>query len=150
MREITGAVDNESPAIVDLVPGGLPEIVCGRDTQYGYYQAAADPTGNWNWNPISRPGACGGRFAHAMGVGDVDGDGRMDIIDRSYWWQQPIDLAPGEPWQVRIWAGESYGVGGAQICVVDVDADGDSDLVTSLNCARLWSGLVRATLARSI
>ena len=31
MKEIADIVDNESPAIVDLLPGGLPEIVCGRE-----------------------------------------------------------------------------------------------------------------------
>ena len=114
MREITGAVDNESPAIIDLVPGGLPEIVCGRDTHYGYYQAGDDPLASWTWNPISRPGVCGGRFAHALGVGDVDGDGRLDILDRTFWWQQPENLSQGESWQMRRWAAESYGGGGAE------------------------------------
>ncbi len=132
-REITGAVDNESPAMLDLIEGGLPEIVCGCNGQYGYYQAGDDPTGNWTWNPISRPDACPGRFAHALGVGDVDGDGRLDVLDRLNWWQQPSSLAASEPWIVRRWAPEDYGSGGAQICVSDVDGDGDSDLVTSLN-----------------
>lgn len=133
MREITGAVDNESPALVDLVPGGAPELVCGRDSQYGYYQATDDPTSNWRWHPISAAGACAGRFTHSLGVGDVDGDGRLDIIDRTSWWQQPEDLLQDQPWRLRHWAAEPYGQGGAQICVGDVDGDGDADIVTSLN-----------------
>lgn len=131
MHSIAETIDNESPAIVDFVPGRLPEIVCGRGGQYGFYSAGTDATQTWNWTPVSRPGTCSGRFAHALGVGDVDGDGRLDILDRTSWWQQPQEIQAGELWQQRTWAPGNYGPGGAQIHVDDFDGDGDSDILSS-------------------
>ncbi|KAA5539716.1 c-type cytochrome [Roseiconus nitratireducens] len=133
IHEITAAVDNESPAIIDLVPGGLPEIVCGNETQYGYYSAGADATELWTWHPVSRPGTCAGRFEHALGVGDVNGDGRLDVINQAFWWQQPSTADEGQLWQRHRWAPPEQVGGGAQICVEDIDGDGDNDLVTSLD-----------------
>ncbi len=133
MHEITGSVDNESPAIVDLIPGGAPEIVCGNETQYGYYAAGDDATKSWTWHPISRPGACPNRFTHGMGVGDIDGDGRLDVLGKSDWWRQPESLDSGDLWESNTWNRQANYPGGAQICVGDLDGDGDADIVTSLH-----------------
>ena len=88
---IAPRVSNESPAWVDLIPGGLPELVCARDRAYGYYTADSmdDPTQPWQWVAISEPGTAFEPFGHGLGVGDIDGDGKQDIIDRQHWWRQP-------------------------------------------------------------
>ncbi|KLU03676.1 putative transmembrane protein [Rhodopirellula islandica] len=135
---IAPRVSNESPAWVNLIPGGLPELVCARDRAYGYYTADSldDPTQPWKWVPISEPGTAIEPFGHGLGVGDIDGDGQQDIIDRQHWWKHPDtedSATETNLWQRQTWIAQPYGGGGAQIHVHDFDGDGDSDLVTSKN-----------------
>lgn len=128
---VADEVANESPHFVDLIPGGMPEIVCGRSGSYGYFEAGPDPTQPWKWHAISLPGEAITPFGHGLGVGDLNGDGRLDILEKQFWYEQPEK--PGGLWEKHQWALESYGGGGAQILVHDFDDDGDSDIVTSLN-----------------
>jgi hypothetical protein len=65
-----------------------------------------------------------------LGLGDVSGDGRPDVLMAEGWWEQP---APGgeaaSPWKKHP---QAFGTGGAQMHAYDVDGDGDNDVITSL------------------
>ena len=128
--EIANPVGHEAPTLVDLIPGRLPELVCSRNTAYGYYQAGSDPLEPWEWHPVSVPGLTHQSFGHGLGVGDLNGDGRPDLIDRHSWWEHPSQPRHS-PWTQRPWTRSRF-PGGAQILIQDVDSDGDADIITSL------------------
>ncbi|MDA7915931.1 FG-GAP-like repeat-containing protein [Verrucomicrobia bacterium] len=127
---IASEVGCESPTLIDLIPGGSPEIACSKGKAFGYYQAGKDATKPWTWYAVSEEGVTPGRFGHGFGVGDLNGDGRMDLVDRMSWWEQPAKIGNGL-WTQHRWVAAPY-PGGAQILINDMDGDGDADIVSSL------------------
>ena len=124
------SVENESPTFTDLTGNGRPEIVCSRQGHFGYAGPdPADPTKPWKFVAISDQSA-GGRFTHGLGVGDIDGDGRMDLLEKSGWWRQPESLAGDPVWEKHPFAFSQ--AGGSQMLVTDVDGDGLNDVITAV------------------
>jgi hypothetical protein len=121
-------VDNESPAFADITGDGRPELVFHTGGVLGY--ATPNPAAaaeRWTFHPCSEPEQWG-QYQHGLGVGDVDGDGRCDLLMVGGWWRQPA--AGAARWAKQP---QTFGTqGGAQIHAYDVDGDGDQDVITSL------------------
>ncbi|GAA5506597.1 PVC-type heme-binding CxxCH protein [Novipirellula caenicola] len=131
-HQVLDRVDNESPAFVDITGDGKREIVCSQDGYFGFAEINSEtPEAPWHFRRISTQVA-GGRFTHGLGVGDIDGDGRLDLIEKNGWWKQPDSLEGDPLWQQHPFA-FSPGTGGAQMFASDVDGDGDNDVITSIN-----------------
>ena len=88
-HEVFHQVGNESPHFTNIVGNERPELVCTRDGFYGYATFDPDqPFQAWSFHPISEKVAPI-PFGHGLGVGDVNGDGRMDLLTKDGWFEQP-------------------------------------------------------------
>ncbi len=123
-------VDNESPTFADLTGDGRPELVCQQSGRFGWAEPdPRDPERPWTFHALS-PVLDLGKFTHGLGVGDVDGDGRTDLLERTGWWRQPQSLAGDPLWEKHA---VTFGTqGGAQMFAYDIDGDRDADVLTSL------------------
>jgi len=112
----------------DIDGDGKPEVLfTGPGMVMAYAKPdPANPTGIWKVHNISAPGLAG---PHGMGIGDINGDGRMDVVNSRGWWEQPANGAAEDPWNFHP---DSFGTGGAEMGVYDVNGDGLNDIVTAI------------------
>jgi hypothetical protein len=121
----------ESPAFVDVDGDGKRDIICNDITlkQVIWLKSpAAEADTLWQRFIISRePGRATHQYTHGLGWGDINNDGRNDVIIKNGWWESPVDVKDPD-WKFHE---ASLGDDCANMFVLDADADGDQDVLSS-------------------
>ncbi|MGV3761344.1 FG-GAP repeat domain-containing protein [Parapedobacter sp.] len=128
---IAEAASNESPAFVDVDGDGREDILCGDpNTGEMVWFRCPKEKGDTTWTRYvisgkDMPGTA--IFSHGLGFGDINGDGREDVVIKQGWWEAPAD--PKQPdW---VFHPADLGLDCAQMYVMDVNGDGYADVVSS-------------------
>jgi hypothetical protein len=136
-RQTVAITNNESPAYVDIDGDARRELVFGYSSdgnpssgqrRMALAKPGSNPTQPWSIRAFSAPAAPGsGQFSHGLGVGDMNLDGRKDVVTPQGWYEAPLN--PSQPsWTFHPL---SLGPDSGQMHVYDFDGDGDQDVLSS-------------------
>ncbi|MFN8857206.1 MAG: FG-GAP repeat domain-containing protein [Planctomycetaceae bacterium] len=153
-HEIWHSAANETPLFTDVTGDGKPDLVFSSETEglVGYLEIPAGEavTRKWNFvavNTDKRDPVPQGtppdkfptgtfRYYHGLGAGDVNRDGRVDILIPHGWWEAP----PREQLGKGVWKwhplnltpdGKPGYLPASDMYTEDLDLDGDADILMS-------------------
>jgi dienelactone hydrolase len=119
--------NSETGRLVDLLGDGTPVLLPNGATFAAWWELRRQPkpgggfTPEWIRHDLPRELA-----GHGLGAGDINGDGRMDVVGRHGWAEAPKDPRTGR-W---VWHPDfDLDAASIPILVVDVDGDGLNDIV---------------------
>ncbi len=143
-HSIFDVTDNESPTMGDMNGDGKPELIFQTSDgkpkksggQLGYAEVNwSQPFAKARFRPITPITPENDekyfKYTHGYGYGDINGDGRSDLLTKEGWFEQPSDTKEDQVWQTHPVAFAPQGAkGGSFMLVYDANGDGRNDVIT--------------------
>lgn len=129
---------NETRLYPDLFADEKPVFLMGVEGKIAWVEVPESPYGPWTVHDISDgKHKAADRFYHGLGIGDLSGDGRNDVLCGDGWWEQPAAGRKADgPWK---WHDGPIANNCADMYVMDADKDGRADvLCTSAHGRGIW------------
>lgn len=111
----------ETGQLIDLNGDGKLDFLPNIGATVAWYEIT-NPKREQKWKKHDLGKAGRG---HGIGIGDINLDGRTDIITRAGWYEQPADGSDAWPFHAE------FELGAASILIIgrDFDGDGDTDIL---------------------
>ncbi|MEO5683262.1 MAG: FG-GAP-like repeat-containing protein [Chitinophagaceae bacterium] len=131
MRTILSNAGNESPAFVDVDGNGRADLVCNDPiAKEMIWMKSPSAKGDTLWKRCviaSGDMPATNRYAHGLGLIDMNADGRKDVVVISGWWECPVNPTQSN-W---VFHAAALGEECSQIYALDLQGNGTNELITA-------------------
>jgi hypothetical protein len=129
---VSKELGNESQFFGNILGTGQKSLLFNRNGYLGFATSNTEkPYEPWNFIAVNdQKDDRFQKYTHGIGFGDINGNGKMDILDQGGWWECPADPKTS-PWKYHKFP---FADAAAHMVVYDVDGDGLNDVVLSTHC----------------